>query len=376
MAVQVHVENFQSLRDTGLEIRGFTAVTGPNNSGKTALMRAIRGVFQNTPGTTFVRHGADEMSVTLKFDDGRSIIWKKGTTSRSKPTYIIDGGNPIHPGRAVPDEVRAFGVTPIRIMGQEVWPTLAPQFTGQVFLLDQPGSSLAEAVADVDRVAKLNGALRSADRDLRATTGKLKVRREDRIKLLDDLQAFDGLDTVVAQIEAIKLDREKVEKLNRAMETMTRFKERLEVGQGEVRRLSRIEDVHVPDPGDAQKMLGELEVRCKLRSRREAARAVVQTLEGIEAVTIEELDTQKASAALSGLEFLENVRMRLTTAQARVTELEAEYVTFSSEVEQVDTEVRGLLGQFERCPTCGTLTKGHEHGPTSPAADDRSRPHP
>ena len=65
MAVKVQVKNFQSLKDVELEIEGFTALSGPNNSGKSALMRAIRGVFQNTGGTSFITHGEKEMEVSL-----------------------------------------------------------------------------------------------------------------------------------------------------------------------------------------------------------------------------------------------------------------------------------------------------------------------
>lgn len=362
MAVEVHVRNFQSLKNAGLEISGFTAITGPNNSGKTALMRAIRGVFQNTPGTTFVSHGTDEMEVSLKFDDGRSVVWTKGTTKRHKPTYVVDGGKPIHPGRGVPDEVRDLGVTPIRVMGQEVWPTLAPQFSGQVFLLDQPGSALAEAVADVERVARLNGALRSSDRDLRATASRLKVRREDRIGLIESLQSFDGLDAVVAQIEAIDLDLQRAAKFNRAIEMMTTYRDRLTKAQGEVTRLGRVEDVTIPEASDAQAALEELAASIRLRDRLAESKQEVARLAGIEQVTIADLDPKKAETALSALEFFQGVRVRLLAAQRQVSDLETEFESFSSEVVRVGEEVTELLGGFEECPTCGSPMEGHEHG--------------
>ncbi len=361
MAVEVHVRNFQALKNTGLEISGFTAITGPNNSGKTALMRAIRGVFQNTPGTSFVAHGADEMQVSLKFGDGRSVVWKKGTTKRSKPTYIVDGGKPIHPGRAVPDEVRDLGVSPIRVMGQEVWPTLAPQFTGQVFLLDQPGSALAEAVADVERVARLNGALRSSDRDLRATASRLKVRREDRLGLIDDLQGFDGLDTVVAQVAAIELDLKKAGKFNRAIETMTGYRDRLATAEGEVVRLGRVEDVTVPDVADTKEAMTDLSALYRLRGRLGESGQDVAQLEGVEQVTLEDIDTKKVNAALAALEFFQGVQVRLAAAQSRVSGLETEVESFSSEAQRVEDEVSELLGGFEECPTCGSPMEGHEH---------------
>lgn len=403
MAVKVHVKNFQSLKNTGLEIKGFTAVTGPNNSGKTALMRAIRGVFQNAPGTSFISHGATEMEVSLSFSDGRSIIWSKGTTARSKPTYIIDGGKPIHPGRGVPDEVREFNVNPIKVMGNEVWPTLAPQFTGQVFLLDQPGSALAEAVADVDRVSKLNGALRSTDKDLRATSSKLKVRREDRVSLIEDLQTFDGLEAVDATVLAIEMDIEKAGKLERALGTMQDYRSRLANAQEDVTRLAPIEEVRLPDAGEAvavqsklddlkllqpklhrsrqavedlesvasievpvvnaaemSAMLTERDALRALQRSRATAEDVVESLAGIEAVEVAALDTDKARKTADALAFLREARVNLKAARRLVADLESEWESFSSESEKVATEVDALLAECGVCPTCGSET-GHSH---------------
>ena len=43
MAVTARVQNFQSVEDATIVIDGLTVITGTNNSGKTAVMRAIRG---------------------------------------------------------------------------------------------------------------------------------------------------------------------------------------------------------------------------------------------------------------------------------------------------------------------------------------------
>ena len=80
--VTVKVRNFQSIKNSEIEVRGFTAVTGANNSGKTAFCRATRGVFQNTPGTGFIRHGETECEVSVAFDDGE-ITWNTPAGKRS-----------------------------------------------------------------------------------------------------------------------------------------------------------------------------------------------------------------------------------------------------------------------------------------------------
>ena len=190
MAVRIRVRNFQSLESVDVEISGFTVINGPNNSGKTALMRAVRGVFENSGGDAFVRHGADSLAVNLNFGDSE-ITWSKGP--KVKPTYVV-GGKTIHPGRAVPDEVRGLGISPITAGSGEVWPQIASQFSGQLFLLDMPGSAIAEAISDVDRVSRLTEALRYADSDKRSANAELKLRRKDREDAHAEVQRFEGLD--------------------------------------------------------------------------------------------------------------------------------------------------------------------------------------
>ena len=59
MPVRIHVKNFQSIADANLVVDRFTVITGANNSGKTALIRAVQGVFANSSGDAYVRHGTE-----------------------------------------------------------------------------------------------------------------------------------------------------------------------------------------------------------------------------------------------------------------------------------------------------------------------------
>lgn len=397
MAVKVQVKNFQSLKDVELEIEGFTALSGPNNSGKSALMRAIRGVFQNTGGTSFITHGEKEMEVSLSFSDGRSLVWSKGTSARSKPTYVIDGGKPIHPGRGVPEEVRDFNVNPIRVMNQDVYPTLAPQFTGQVFLLDQPGSALAEAVADVDRVSRLNASLRASDKDLRAATNKLKVRREDKEDLEASLEKFDGFDSVETALVSIEEDLAKVEKTERALEKMTEFKQRLNNSQAVVDKYSGVEGVSLPNVSESKQLSGELGVLVelqaalvdktravalyegvegvelpqldsaeadghladlkdlgRLRDLYSASKATVDSLQGLDSVDVPDLDTGKPEKAIRLKEFLTDAQERRAKRSGEIADLETELEELEAEYSEADKEVASLLEELGECPTCGS----------------------
>lgn len=242
MSVRIRVRNFQSIEDAEVEVSGLTVVTGQNNSGKTAMVRAVRGVFENSGGDAFVRHGTDALAVHLDFGD-TDITWTKGP--KVKPTYVI-GGKTINPGRAVPDEVRSLGVQPVQAGSGEVWPQIAPQFTGQMFLLDMPGSAIAEVVSDVDRVSKLTEALRYADSDKRSANADLKIRRKDRDDAQAEVQRFDGLDAAADVWATACAARDAVQAVANELDDARAVAERLAVAQARVAALEGVCRVLVP----------------------------------------------------------------------------------------------------------------------------------
>lgn len=394
MAVKVRVQDFQSLGDVAIEIDGLTVVTGANNTGKSALMRAIRAAFQNAKGTGFIRHGASKATVSIEFDDGHTLTWQKGKGKGDKPTYIIDGGNPIHPGQGVPDEVKALGVRAITAGGRDVWPQIAPQFVGQVFLLDQPGSVMAEAVADLERVSQLNEALRLASSDLRATSAELSTRRSDLAALEEDLKGFDGLDDVASLVAEIESQATLARRVETALQTLHVMRDRMQEAADRVADLAGIEDVHVPDHGAftalsetlqrlddlrvvrgrlirassrvaALQGLGEVQVpdvsMLEDMSRRVAdikalatrlaqARALVDRLQQIEAGPLPEVE--KVERLQAALQVVTELRDHHHSAKSRVSEAERALVATQKEWDQVTEELLSCLGN--QCPVCGS----------------------
>jgi len=255
VSVRIRVRNFQSIEDAEVEVSGLTVVTGQNNSGKTALMRAVRGVFDNTGGDAFVRHGTDALAVHLDFGDA-DVTWTKGP--KVKPTYVV-GGKTINPGRAVPSEVASLGITPVQAGSGEVWPQVAPQFTGQLFLLDLPGSSIAEVVSDVDRVSRLTEALRYADSDKRTANADLKVRRKDRDDAATELAAFDGLDAAGDVVDNAARTLADVEDASDELDGVRTLAEGLRASSSRVDALDGVGSVVVPDPAPIHSASVELE---------------------------------------------------------------------------------------------------------------------
>lgn len=362
MAVRIQVKDFQSIEDASVEVKGFTVITGTNNAGKSALVRAIRGVFQNSKGTSFVRYGKPSTTVQITFDDGHEVKWEKGKDI--KPTYTVDDGKPIFPGQGIPDEVRALKVAPLQAGGREYWPQLAPQFDGQVFLLDQPGSVLAEAVADVTRVGQLNEALRGVESDRRAAASELKVRQADALRYGQRLEEFAGLDEVTQQVEKIEKDRERISLVARAIEGLTVLFSKMQKAEQTIKHLEGIELVDtIPDGDftDSRNLLKEQEELTDLLRRKQQAERSINDFEGLDLSQFQ-LNTEQAERFNSALTVAEGLLKRRQAAELQIRNVELELNDTEKQLGVVTDEIKGLLGDYSECPLCGSSLEQHEHG--------------
>lgn len=397
MTVKIRVQNFQSIEDSEIEVSGLTVITGTNNGGKSALHRAVFGAVTNARGTKFVRHGKDQCTVTLTFGDGRTLVWEKGEKINS---YTVDGKtlNKVGAG-APPPEVQALGIVPIEAAGRELWPQFAHQFTGQVFLLDQPGSVLAESIADVTRVGVLNEALRNTQSDRRAQGAELKVRVSDVAKLEALESTYSGLDVVeMLAREADTLDQEVVA-LQEQLATTTSLRDDIETFTDAVGDLLPVRWIEMPLSGrayiDDLKALTEVQ---ELASKLDAARAVQAQLSPVAAITLPDdalvvraekvadaitllrglrdrmapllevvregvairealsiplLDAGVPMGQMQTLETLRQLQRDLTTRSNLTRDLKSEAATLETQYEEALHEVRDLLGGVGDCPICG-----------------------
>ena len=341
MPVNIRVRNFQSIEDAEIEVAGLTVVTGQNNSGKTATVRAVRGVFENPGGDAFVRHGTDALSVHLDFGDA-DVTWSKGP--KVKPTYVI-GGKTIHPGRAVPDEVASLGVVPVRAGAGEVWPQIAPQFTGQIFLLDLPGSAIAEVVSDVDRVSKLTEALRYADSDKRSANADLKLRRKDRDDAETEVALFDGLDAAGDVVETATQSLRDASAAEAVLADAQDVADALKAATARVTALLGITSVVVPDTAAIKAIDTDLTTVRRLAGDVRRHRATIAGLpQGVAAPDV--ADVRQAQGDLT---TLRDIARRLQAAQTTVASLPSGVIIPAvAEVQLLAPEVATVRGMSVR----------------------------
>ena len=141
----ITLENFQSHQKTTINPAGpgqLTVITGCSDSGKTAIIRALKWVFFNQPqGDEFTRIGASMVRVTLEYADGVSVV-RERTKATNRYKIIQPGASESGPevfegfGGGVPLEVQEItGAKTVKMVDQDLLLNLSeqldPPFLGQ-----------------------------------------------------------------------------------------------------------------------------------------------------------------------------------------------------------------------------------------------------
>ena len=404
MPVRVRVKNFQSIEDAEILIDGFVVICGPNNSGKTALMRAIRGLFNNAAPGSYLRQGANFLSVEIEFDDGTTVLWEKGWEKPGKKgatinRYTLNGYQIASVGRGAPPEVEALGVKSILAGNNPIWPQVADQFDGTLFLVNKTGAVVAEALSDVERVGKLTDALRLSDKDKRSANSELKVRRDDLKSFQDEVKRFQGLDRVGKKLQGISVMKGEALKTKSSLDEAQGLQIRLGAAQGNWDSLKDYV-VEVPsEPAGIRNFGPRIGATRQLRDRLKALQDTAGGLAGFYPPTIsfstavsvrDSLADHKGFAekyrklaaehkALRGfqtpkfsdnpkldripkvLTIVHGFKVRDSALRKTLLEVENEQETVTESIRQNEKLVQDLLGERGYCPTCKTVHDGETH---------------
>lgn len=155
------LENFMAHGRTELALGpGLTALTGPNNVGKSAVVEALRCLALNPSPRHVIRHGAKEARVTLELADGTRVVWirKKASAGyelwrpgaeKAEEFWKLGRGG-------VPEEIReVLRLDLVELeSGEPVDVHLGDQRT-PIFLLNQPPSAAAAFFAASSESAHL-----------------------------------------------------------------------------------------------------------------------------------------------------------------------------------------------------------------------------
>lgn len=255
--IDIEVQGFQSIERARLKVEGFSALVGRSNIGKSAIVRAVRCALTNPNGTSYVRHRRDcerlhrkngktcKCQATVRIrTEGFDLKWEKGD---SVNRYTFNNDAPYDkPGPGMPDFLAQAGFAFVEA-GDIGSIQISDQFA-PIFLLNQSGAAIAEAISDVSRLDRINKATKLAEKDKRETSATRKVREGDVKDLEKQLSVYDGLDLALKLVGDADEALEAILEAQRKVEQLKHFYNLMISLAKEIRALQEAAKIDVADP--------------------------------------------------------------------------------------------------------------------------------
>ncbi len=142
---QLTIRNILGIKELVIEPGSFTNISGPNETGKTSILKAIKAGITAGHEATLLRNGAEKGEIVYVLDDGMSIT--KAITADGSSTVVRDaaGKKVSRPAEAIANLLDMISVNPIDFL------TAKPKDRIKVLLESMPMD------VDTARLSELSG---------------------------------------------------------------------------------------------------------------------------------------------------------------------------------------------------------------------------
>jgi len=351
------ITNFQSYEKAVIYPGSINIIIGRNNSGKTAILRALRLLFFNEPeGSDFVRYGAKDAIVEVVYD-GHVIKRVKGAQN----IYELDGSVFSNFGRDIPQEiVSVLGFSAVKV-DRKVYELNyesaheAPFFVsetqvtaGKIF------SKLGEKV--IGDLVVLDLAINAANSELRKLNTELAVLSKQKENVLNEVSKYSKLDEIDLQVCRDQLIF--YEKLSYHLETVKNIKQELDLCDKDILLYEQLIDV------DVAKLEEDFYLMSRLQEQLDMLMNVEDELNYIERnmKSVNELVNVDMSVLESQIFELQGLQESL----ASLSKLQQDLSTVDFEMSRVESLISSNLKEYEasledykkwlvfqqKCPVC------------------------
>ena len=192
MIKSLQIQNFQSHADTLLEFsEGVNVIVGSSDSGKTAIIRALRWLVWNKPGgDSFRSFWGGDTEITLETEKA-SITRSKGKANR----YELNDQSFEAFGTEVPKEIQQeLNLSEINLQSQLDSP----------FLLSNSAGEVAQHFNKVANLDRIDSAQQLVQKWIRELTSDIKYAEGQETKLQESLIQFDHLPKFEIEVEVLE----------------------------------------------------------------------------------------------------------------------------------------------------------------------------
>lgn len=182
VVTRLELTNFKSHRRLVVDFGPVTAIIGPNNSGKTNVLRALEWLCLNPPWTfeRTVTAGESEVSVRGVLADGTVIERRRTAKVNQYRITHADGRDTVFDkvgAGPLPEVTALTGVQAVVLAGGKVQANFHFHPAGYTGLVDRPPGDLAAIFGEVSGVGGVDAAVRLAQSDAASLRQRLKQAR-------------------------------------------------------------------------------------------------------------------------------------------------------------------------------------------------------
>lgn len=328
MISRIVLRNFQRHRKLDIRFGLVTTLIGPTDSGKSAIIRALRWVITNSPrGNSFIRNGTKKCSVTI-WVDGHKI---KRTKTKSSNTYWMDGHTYSSFNTGVPEPI------------QNVLKMTVDNFQQQhdpIFWLSLSPPEVSKRLNEIADLQIMDDSIRKALSIKKECEHRVKFCKEQRLAAR---KAAKPLRVVPEMVEAWGTLEETQEILTQNRTDCTRLRNALVIGKAAAESVERLE---TPTKRLKSLMLVEKQLY-ELKQRLKSLRQLVA-----KASTPIPSNMKKLNIGV-GLSILETKRDQID----RVSDLIATHAYHTEKISQWQSRLTSLMDLISKasvmCPKCG-----------------------
>jgi exonuclease SbcC len=190
----IHIGNFQSHKKSELDFHeGVNVIVGSSDSGKSAILRALRWVLQNRPtGESFRSNWGGQTDVTLVIDKGMEVVRLRNDTTNG---YRLGTSGFDAIKTEVPQEIQqVLNMDDTNCQWQHDPPFLLTKTAGEV-------AAFFNRIARLDQIdkstANVNSAIREIEQDVKHKEKDLEADQEK-------LKQFEPLERLEAEVEVLE----------------------------------------------------------------------------------------------------------------------------------------------------------------------------
>ena len=350
MIKSLELHNFQSHKASHLELDpGMNVVIGPSDSGKTAIIRALRWLVWNRPsGDDIQSNWGGDTTVEINIEGDQLIF--KGKSAKNNEYHLTANGKVQRFkafGTSVPEEIQqALNLNEINLQQQLDSP----------FLLSNTPGEVAKHFNKVAHLDQIDSGLKNVQSWLREIERTISSKQEQLIEAEEDLTKFAHLDKFEIEVEILeRLQTDLITKVNQ-----TRGLKKLVWDSAEVCNLIEEQNKITKAGPLVDKILDWHKERDQNDQERDTLTELIEDIEEIKEEIKEEsriLGAEKSVTSLLSL-FEEQAEKQYT---CDVLQKLVERVVYTTEGQKLaENSSKRLQTEFNAvfpdvCPLCGKL---------------------